>query len=155
MLSLLAGHDPKTVVKGLNDIPRDLWPNLAVTHLAFDVMVGLGSLLMLVSLWFWLGWWRKKKLLLANRWLLRTIVICGPTGFLALEAGWIVTEVGRQPWVVNGIMKTRDAVTTSRGVPAMFFLFTSLYLVLTATVAIYLWRLSHATRIPAPQEAHV
>jgi cytochrome d ubiquinol oxidase subunit I len=109
---------------------------------------------MLVSLWFWLGWWRKKKLLLTNRWLLRTIAVCGPAGFLALEAGWIVTEVGRQPWVINGIMKTRDAVTTGHGVPAMFFLFTSLYLVLTATVAIYLWRLSHAPRALAPQEAY-
>lgn len=155
MLSFLADGKFDTEVKGLNDIPRELWPNVPLTHLAFDVMVGLGSLLILASLWFWIGWWRKRDKLLNSKWLLRFLVLCGPCGFIALEAGWIVTEVGRQPWVINGIMKTKDAVTTAGGLTTMFFLFTALYIVLTGTVAIYLWRISKPgyTQIAAPQEA--
>lgn len=157
LLSILADHDPKTVVKGLNDIPRDLWPNVGLTHLAFDVMVGLGTLLIIAALWFWMGWWRRRERLLDSKWLLRLLVICGPCGFIALEAGWVVTEVGRQPWVINGILKTRDAVTTAGGLTTMFVLFTSLYIVLSGTVAIYLWRISKPGYQPiaAPQEAKV
>src|SRR6202000_445802 len=94
LLSVLADHNPKTVVKGLNDIPRDLWPNIGLTHIAFDVMVGFGTLLMGLSIWFWIAWWRRGEAAL-GRWLLRALAIGGPGGFIALEAGWLVTEVGR------------------------------------------------------------
>ena len=152
MLSILADHRPDTVVTGLNDIPRENWPSIGVTHAAFDVMVGLGTLLPAISLWFWLIRWRRGAVwTFERRWLLRALAICGPMGFIALEAGWIVTEVGRQPWVINGVLRTADAVTDARSVLAVFFLFTALYILLAATVLVYLRRLAQTP----PQQATV
>jgi cytochrome bd ubiquinol oxidase subunit I len=159
LLSILATHNPNTVVKGLDDIPRDLWPNVVVVHLAFDIMVGLGSLLPLAAIWYAIAvkrGWKRRGQPLDNRWLRWALIACGPCGFVALEAGWFVTEVGRQPWVIQGVLKTADAVTESRSVPFTFFLFTLLYLLLTATVLAYLLRTSHADHAEdaaAPQEA--
>lgn len=133
-LSFLAAHDPSVEVPGLDRVPKEDWPNVELTHLAFQVMVGCGMALVGLSAWFWGAWWRRKEAALASKALLRAMVICGPFGFIALEAGWVVTEVGRQPWVINGIMRTSEAVTPASGVPAMFFAFALLYLVLGATV---------------------
>jgi cytochrome bd ubiquinol oxidase subunit I len=133
-LSFLAAHDPSAEVPGLDQIPKADWPNVELTHLSFQVMVGCGMLLMALSVWFWIQYWRKGMAALASRPLLWLMIVCGPLGFLALEAGWVVTEVGRQPWVINGVMRTRDAVTPAEGVPTIFYVFGLLYFVLGVTV---------------------
>ncbi|HYE76132.1 MAG TPA: cytochrome ubiquinol oxidase subunit I, partial [Blastocatellia bacterium] len=109
-LSILSFHDPNAVVKGLNEFPRELWPNTVIVHFAFQIMVGLGTLMMLVALWGLFIWWRKHSLP-DSKWFLRALVITAPAGMIAIEAGWTVTEVGRQPWIIQGMMKTAEAVT--------------------------------------------
>lgn len=153
-LSFLATHDPRAEVPGLDQVPRADRPNVELTHLAFQAMVGLGTLLMGLSVWFWAAYWRRGKDVFSSRALARAIALCGPLGFIALEAGWFVTEVGRQPWIINGVLRTSEAVTPAAGVPGMFFAFALLYLVLGTTVVLLLWRLrsTSAEAILAPQE---
>ena len=107
-LSILAFHDPRAEVIGLEAFPRENWPNVRNVHLAFQVMVGLGSAMALVALAFLYG--RLRRLPLPRR-LLRAVLLTSPFGFLALEAGWLVTELGRQPWMIRDVMRTADAVT--------------------------------------------
>ncbi|HEX9939893.1 MAG TPA: cytochrome ubiquinol oxidase subunit I [Longimicrobium sp.] len=151
LLSFLAYGDPDAEVKGLNDFPRELWPNVLITHLAFQVMIGCGLLLIGVGAWFWLARWRRRE---PGRWLLRALVVSSPLGVIALEAGWIVTEVGRQPWVIQGVMKTEDAVTTVPGVPATFFGFSILYLLLGTALALLLRRLATGAPPSASSAEH-
>src|SRR5919106_704856 len=97
-LSLLAFHDPHAVVKGLNEFPREDWPNVPIVHTAFQIMVALGSYLALVSLWA--GWMAfRRRDVASSRPLLWALTLAAPMGFIAIEAGWTVTEVGRQPWI--------------------------------------------------------
>jgi cytochrome bd ubiquinol oxidase subunit I len=132
-LSLLAFHSPNAEVRGLLAFPRDLWPPLVPVHVAFQVMVALGSAMALVSLCAL--WLLARRRSLADRaWMLRAIAIVGPFGFIATEAGWTVTEVGRQPWVVSGILRTADAVTPMPGLIVPMLLFAVLYLGLAAVV---------------------
>jgi cytochrome d ubiquinol oxidase subunit I len=138
-LSLLAFHDPKAVVKGLKDFPREDWPNVPIVHLAFQVMVALGTYLALVSLWA--GWTALRgRDLAANRRLLQAIALAAPMGFIAIEAGWTVTEVGRQPWIIHGVLRTADAVTPMPGLIVPFLLFTLLYCFLGVIVVWLLYR---------------
>ena len=137
-LSLLAFHDPNAVVTGLDAFPRDLWPPTQVVHPAFDIMVGSGTLLMAVGLLAVFLAWRRRRLP-DGRWMLWLLTACSPFGFIAVEAGWVVTEVGRQPWVVYGILRTADAVSPVPGLVVPFVTFTLLYLFL-AVVLIYLLR---------------
>src|SRR5213593_2971830 len=98
-LSLLAFHDPHAVVQGLDAVPRAEWPNVPAVYVSFRVMVAVGTYLALVALWAgWLAWRRAD--LAHNRWLLRAVALAAPMGFIAVEAGWMVTELGRQPWVI-------------------------------------------------------
>ena len=136
-LSLLAYHDPDAQVTGLMAFPEDLWPPVAVVHLAFQVMVAAGSLLAVLSLWG--GWLALRGRLFASRPFLRAVVLASPLGLLAIEAGWTVTEVGRQPWIVQGVLRTADAVTPMPGLIVPFLLFTVLYLFLAGIV---LWLLA-------------
>jgi cytochrome d ubiquinol oxidase subunit I len=131
-LSLLAFHDPRAEVRGLTSVPREDRPPVAVVHLAFQVMVALGTVMALVALWT--GWVAWRRDVAADRRLLRALVIVAPLGFIATEAGWIVTEVGRQPWVVQGLMRTTDAVTPMPGLVVPLIGFTLLYLGLAAIV---------------------
>jgi cytochrome d ubiquinol oxidase subunit I len=140
-LSFLATHDPSAEVPGLVTIPRQDWPPVDLVHMSFDVMVGAGSVLMLVSLWFWLAYWRGPERALSNRKLLWAVALCGPLGFIALEAGWMVTELGRQPWIIHQVMRVKDAVTPATEVQAVFWGFAALYLLLGTTVVTLLWRL--------------
>ena len=138
-LSLLAFHDPHAVVKGLNDFPRENWPNVPIVHLAFQIMVALGTYLALVSLWA--GWLAiRRKDLTANRSLLRAIALGAPMGFIAIEAGWTVTEAGRQPWIIHGVLRTADAVTPMPGLVVTFLLFSLLYCFLGVIVVWLLYR---------------
>ena len=138
-LSLLAFHDPKAVVRGLEEFPREDWPNVPIVHIAFQIMVALGTYLALLSLWVA---WRafRRKDLCSSRWLLRAIALAAPMGFIAIEAGWTVTEVGRQPWIIQGVLRTADAVTPMPGLVVPFLLFTLLYCFLAVIVAWLLYR---------------
>jgi cytochrome d ubiquinol oxidase subunit I len=137
-LSLLVGDNPETKVVGLEDFPRDQWPNVRLVHWSFDIMVGTGcAMLAVAALVAWL-WWRTRRLP-DNKWLLRGLVCCSPLGFIAVETGWFVTELGRQPWIIYGVMLTRDAVTPMPGLVVPFTTFTLVYLLL-AVIVIFLLR---------------
>ncbi|MBM3885289.1 MAG: cytochrome ubiquinol oxidase subunit I [Gemmatimonadetes bacterium] len=138
MLSVLAFGDPNAEVKGLEAVPRDEWPPVLITHLAFQVMVGLGTLMAFASLWVVVCWVRRRDVV-EDRRLLTLLAWLMPAGFIAVEAGWVVTEVGRQPWIIHGVMRTADAVTPMPGLAAPFALFTLLYLFLGAVVCWLLW----------------
>jgi cytochrome d ubiquinol oxidase subunit I len=138
-LSLLAFHDPHAEVKGLEAFPRDTWPNTLLVHLAFDAMVGLGTILALVALWG-LALGALRRTLPASRRFLGAVVLAGPLGFLALEAGWLVTEWGRQPFTIWGAMRTAEAVTPVRDLAVPFWTFTALYLFLAVMVVVLLRR---------------
>lgn len=114
LLSFIAQNDPDATVIGLSDIPADERPPVNITHLAFQLMVALGTLL--AGLAVWAAWraWRARRGngdLLGSRWFLRALVLAGPAAVVAMEAGWVVTEVGRQPWIVYGHLRTSEAVT--------------------------------------------
>jgi cytochrome d ubiquinol oxidase subunit I len=132
-LSLLAFRDPNAVVKGLEDFPRDVWPPVAIVHVAFQVMVAAGTAMALVALWGAYLAWRRKSLP-DSRWFLRAVVAVSPLGFIAIEAGWTVTEVGRQPWIIQGVMRTAQAVTPMPGLKIPFVTFTLIYIFLAAVV---------------------
>jgi cytochrome d ubiquinol oxidase subunit I len=136
-LSLLAFHDPDAEVKGLEAFPREVWPNTRNVHLSFQVMVGLGTLLALLSAGWLLLLARRRE---PSRRFLRAIAVAGPAGFLALEAGWLVTEWGRQPFSVWGVLKTADSLTPVGNLAVPFVLFTLLYLFLAVVVAVLLRR---------------
>lgn len=124
MLSFLAFNDFSAEVKGLDQLPREYWPPVVITHIAFQVMVALGMVLALMGVLFFIYVMKRRFPV----WYLKLLVACIPLGFIAIEAGWIVTEVGRQPWIIYGIMKTKDAVTPIPGVQYHFYLFLVLYI---------------------------
>jgi cytochrome d ubiquinol oxidase subunit I len=153
-LSLLVHHHFNGEVKGLEAFPRDQWPPLVTVHFAFQIMVGCGVAMMLTAvLGGWLAW-RKKKLC-DEQWFLRLVMWCGPLGFVAIETGWTVTEVGRQPWVIYGFMRTADAVTPMPELILPFILFTVLYCFLAAVVAFLLKRqvLDSPRLLPQPERS--
>lgn len=138
-LSFMATGDFNGEVKGLDQIPKKDQPPIAVTHYAFQIMVGLGMLMLGIGLIYFIALFKKKRWL-ESRWLLKLFVIATPMGFLALEAGWTVTEVGRQPWIINGVMRTVDAVTPMPGIAYSFYLFTAVYISLAIIVSLLLFR---------------
>ena len=143
-LSLLAFHDPDAAVRGLNDFPQDEWPPIAIVHASFQVMVALGTAIAAVSLWTVWTLWRRRTLV-GQRHLLAAIAAVAPFGFLATEAGWVVTEVGRQPWVVQGVIRTADAVTPMPGLWIPFGVFVVLYVGLAAVVILLIAALVRET----------
>jgi cytochrome d ubiquinol oxidase subunit I len=141
LLSLLARHDPDGEVKGLKDFPRDEWPPLVPVRFAWEAMVGIGTLLAAVGALAGWRWWRRRRDPLEGRWFLPLLAACAPLGFVAIEAGWIATEVGRQPWIIYGIMRTKDAVTPMPGLVVPFTTFTLLYLGLAAIIVFLMKRM--------------
>lgn len=137
-LSLLAFHDPDAKVIGLEQFAREYWPPVVPVHVAFQLMVGLGTAMAGVAIWSIVVLIRRRDTILQQRALLRALAIVAPFGFLATEAGWAVTEIGRQPWVVNGVVRTADAVTPMTGLVYPMLLFTLLYLGLSAVVVLVL-----------------
>src|SRR4029079_4908197 len=114
--SFLVGWSTSTEVTGLDTVPpEDRPPANTMLHWAFDTMVGICSMLILLGLWLLISWWRKRDIP-QTKWLLRACAGCGVAAVVALECGWIVPEVGRQPWVVYEIMRTEDAVTGASGI---------------------------------------
>lgn len=135
-LSFLAFGDLNAEVQGLDRIPEEDWPPVPFVHIAFQVMVGLGLLLVAISVWaIWLA--VRRANFAQHPWLLRGLVAMVPAGFIATEAGWVVTEVGRQPWIIQGVLRTRDAVTPMPGLVIPFLLFTALYVFL-GVIVLYL-----------------
>lgn len=146
MLSFLAYADFEAEVKGLKDFPKENWPPTKVVHMAFQIMVGIGSFCMLLVVWAVVVRIRKKQFP-ASRLFLWAIVASGPLTALALEAGWTVTEVGRQPWIVQGVMRTSEAITDAPGVWSVFYITLAIYTVLGLSTVFVLRLLA---RIPLP-----
>jgi cytochrome d ubiquinol oxidase subunit I len=128
LLSLLAHRAAGAEVTGLDKFPQTDWPPVVIVHVAFQVMVAIGSGLALLGLLYFWGLRRRTF----PRWLLWAVVAAAPLGMVAIEAGWVVTEVGRQPWIIYGIVRTKDAVTPVPGMVYHFYLFVALYLALAA-----------------------
>ncbi len=135
--SFLVGWSTDTEVIGLDSVPPDERPPAnTLLHNAFDAMVGIGTGMILLGIWFGIVWWRRRDIP-KTPWFLRIVAVSGIAAIIAMEAGWIVTEVGRQPWIVQGVMRTEDAVTGASGVWLTFSIVLVLYAVLgTATVLI-------------------
>lgn len=131
-LSFLAFGNFDAEVKGLNDFPEDVIPPVSIVHYAFQTMVGIGTLMMIAAVIFFIS--LKKKSWLNNKKYWWLFAILSPLGFVAVEAGWVVTEVGRQPWIVYNIMRTSEAVTPMPGMKYSFFLYVSVYVILAITV---------------------
>ncbi len=133
--SFLVGWSTSTQVTGLDTVPPDDRPPAnTMLHWAFDAMVGICSALIVLGLWFGLVWWRRRDIP-RTKWFLRAVALSGAAAVAALECGWIVTEVGRQPWIVYNVMRTEDAITGASGVWVTFVATLLLYTVLgVATV---------------------
>lgn len=136
-------------IRGLDAFARQDWPDaIPVVHLAFDTMVGCGFLALLVVLLFWLLFWRRRQRAFEHRWLLIGAILAGPCTVIAVICGWMVTEMGRQPWVINGFLRTRDAVTPAPWVSISFLVFVIIYLLLAFALIRLLLGL---TRQPLPR----
>src|SRR5262249_36090827 len=141
LLSLLAYHDPNATVAGLDSVPAGERPPVNVVRIAFQTMVGIGTMLAGVGLVFLAVRWRRKRLP-ESPWFYRLLVAAGPLSVVALICGWVTTEVGRQPWVVYRVMRTSDAVTGARGIPVGYATLALVYLILAIAVGWILRRLA-------------
>jgi cytochrome d ubiquinol oxidase subunit I len=152
--SIIARNSLDAPVPGLDQVPRSQWPPVNVTHLGFQSMVGIGTLLAAAVVVYWLARWRGRDLL-ANRWFLRLCVIAGPLAIIAVESGWVATEVGRQPWTVWQVLTTVDAASQSTGLWWSYVAVLVIYLGMTVGAVVVLrsmarrWR-SGETDLPSP-----
>jgi cytochrome bd ubiquinol oxidase subunit I len=136
--SFLVGWSTSTQVTGLDSVPPDDRPPAnTMLHWAFDTMVGICTLLIGLGFWLAISWWRKRDIP-RTKWFLRAVAVSGIASVVALECGWIVTEVGRQPWIVYNVMRTEDAVTQASGVWVTFVAVLVLYVVLGAVLIVTL-----------------
>ncbi|HLV97432.1 MAG TPA: cytochrome ubiquinol oxidase subunit I [Ktedonobacterales bacterium] len=147
-LSFLLDGDPNSKVIGLDAFSPDDQPNPLPVHSSFDGMVASGFFALFVGIVFWaLYFWRKRRTP-EQRVLLWGVALAGPLSFLAIELGWMVTELGRQPWVIYGILRTSDAATTAPGINISFLVFSCIYVVLAVTL---IWLLLRLARSPLPK----
>jgi len=147
-LSILATGNPNAKITGLDAFAPNDRPDPTLVHPSFDGMVGSGFFALFVGLVFWLLYFWRKRVVPENRVLLWGIFLSGPLSFLAIELGWMVTEIGRQPWTIYGILRTKDAVTTAPGLNYSFLGFSTIYIVLAVTLIILLLRVA---REPLPK----
>ncbi len=149
LLSILAYHNPDATVQGLDSVPPDDRPGpINVVRYAFQTMIGIGTLLAAMGLFYAAVWWRKRRLP-RSKWFFRLVVAAGPLAVIAMICGWITTEVGRQPWIVYGVMRVENAVTDASGLPIAFFVGLAVYLSLAGAVA---WLLRRLARNPPAVE---
>jgi len=148
-LSLLAFHDPNAEVQGLDAVPEADQPPVNVVRISFQVMVSIGTFLAALSAWYLFMRVRRKRAP-EGRWFYRLLVLAGPASVVALIAGWVTTEVGRQPWVVYGVMRTEEAVTAAEGLPVGYATMAAFYACLIVAVA---WILSRLARAPMASDA--
>ncbi|MEU9889381.1 cytochrome ubiquinol oxidase subunit I [Sphaerisporangium sp. NPDC051011] len=151
MLSFLAKGSFDAVVQGLDRVPRPDRAPVGIVHLAFDLMVAMGFALLALSAWLAWSWWRRRGTP-RSPWFLRLAALSGVAAVIAVEAGWTVTEVGRQPWTVYGHMRTFDAVNPAPGLWNGFVVVTLVYLVLTVVTLYVLRLLRRGGQVIAPQE---
>jgi cytochrome d ubiquinol oxidase subunit I len=144
LLSLLAYHDPNATVKGLDTVPEDQQPPVNVVRIAFQTMVGIGTLMALLGVFFLFTWFRRRRLP-TSPWFFRAVALVGPASVVALIAGWVTTEVGRQPWVVYGVMRTSEAVTGANGIPVGY---ATLALAYAGVALAVVWVLRRLARAP-------
>ncbi len=129
-LSFLAYGDFNAEVKGLDQFPRDEWPPVLLTHISFQLMVLFGMIMAIIAVLFFIFSIRRKKVLEKPLWL-KVLIIATPLGFLAIETGWLVTELGRQPWIIYHIMRTEEALTPMPGIVVPLILIAVIYTILT------------------------
>jgi cytochrome bd ubiquinol oxidase subunit I len=152
--SWLVGFSTDTEVIGLDSVPpEDRPPANTLLHWAFDAMVGICSVLILLGLWLGISWWRKRDIP-KTPWFLRAVAVSGAAAIVALECGWIVTEVGRQPWIVYEVMRTEDAVTEASGIWVSLAIVIVLYTALGISTVVVLramarrWRDAEDVDVP-------
>jgi len=149
LLSLLAYHDPNARVQGLDVVPADQRPPVNVVRIAFQLMVSIGTAMALLGVGYLFVRWRRGRLP-ESPWFYRAVAVAGPLSVVALISGWVTTEVGRQPWVVYGVMRTSDAVTGAGGIPVGY---ATLVIVYAAVGAGVVWILRRLASRPIGQEA--
>jgi cytochrome d ubiquinol oxidase subunit I len=143
LLSLLAHRDSNALVEGLDAFPPGTTPDPRFVHPFFDLMVGSFFIMSAASAWFWWLRWRRGEVPM-GKWPLLALLIASPFGIIALESGWLVTEFGRQPWIIQGYMRVTDGATPSAGISLVFAVFLALYIALTIVLLKLLLR-------PAPE----
>jgi cytochrome d ubiquinol oxidase subunit I len=159
LLSLLLKFDPDARIAGLDIVPPADRPPVAITHLSFQVMVGIGTALVALGVWAAWLWWSDRRAgrpprLVERRWFLIAMALAGPAPFVALLAGWIVTEVGRQPWIVYQVMRTPEALTTQTGLATYFYVTVVVYLALSVALVAILRRIAAGPdRVSEPRRA--
>ncbi|MEU1719933.1 cytochrome ubiquinol oxidase subunit I [Nonomuraea sp. NPDC005692] len=154
-LSLLAHWNPDAEITGLEQVPAADRPPVNMVHWAFQIMVLMGFALLLLAACLALSWKRRRDLP-ESPWFLRAAALSGVAAVLALESGWVVTEVGRQPWIVFRVMRTSEAVNPAPGLVYGFALVTAVYVALTVATVYVMRRLSRDVPVPlAPQEPDV
>lgn len=150
MLSWLAYGDTNTEVQGLVEFPRENWPPVPIVHVAFQIMVGIGFSLLALAIWAGLSLARYRHFP-DGKLFWTSLVVASPLSLIAMEAGWVVTEVGRQPWIAQGFLRTADAVTHAPGLQVMLFASIGIYTVLTVGAIVVL---QHLARIPLTKASH-
>lgn len=149
--SIFVGSSPNYKIIGWSSVPASQRaPVPSMIHLCFDAMVGLGTLLLVLAAWQGWVWWFHRRVV-RSRWFLAAAALSGTASVVAMECGWIVTEVGRQPWVVYGVLLTKDAVTPSHGVPVTLGVIVAIYLVLSAVTVGVPWLMSRRWRAQEPE----
>src|SRR5262249_32486670 len=148
LLSFPAYHDPDAKVTGLDSVPPADRPPVNTVRFAFQTMVGIGSALALLGVVYLFVRFRRRRLPTA-RWFYGAVLLAGPLSVVALIAGWLPTEVGRQPWIVYGVMRTSEAVTGADGIPVGYGVLVAVYVVLAGIV---IWLLRRFSRVPLETE---
>jgi cytochrome d ubiquinol oxidase subunit I len=154
-LSLLLRLNPNGKVTGLNSVPPADRPPVEIVHFAFDAMVGIGFALLALGAWLAWTWWRRRDLP-RTRWFLRSVALSGVAAVVAMESGWVATEVGRQPWIVYHVLRTSSAVNPAPGLANGVWPVIAVYAALTVATVYVLRRLARSRPVPiAPQESDV
>jgi cytochrome d ubiquinol oxidase subunit I len=153
-LSLLARLNPHATIQGLNATPAaDRPPLVNVVHLSFDLMVAIGFGLLALGLWLAWAWWRHQDTPRTD-WFLRAVAASGVAAVAAMEAGWVTTEVGRQPWIVYRVLRVADAVNPEPGIQYGYWAVVAIYAVLTVVTIAVLRHMTRSVTVPAaPQDA--
>lgn len=147
--SLISHFDLNSFTKGLDSFPADQRPPLATfVHLSFDGMVGCAFFMFLVGAVFWLLYLKRKRVVPEIKWLLWCAAIAGPAAFLAMELGWMVTEEGRQPWIIYGLVRTQNAVNPAQWMTVSFLTFSCIYVLLGTTLIVLLLLLARGPKPP-------
>ena len=153
--SWLVGFSSDTEVTGLDSVPPDERPPAnTLLHWSFDVMVGIGTAMIALGAWFGIVWWRRRDIP-KTPWFLRVVAVSGVAAILAMEAGWIVTEVGRQPWIVYKVMRTEEAVTGASGIWLTFSIVLVLYTALGVATILILRNMARRWREEGVDAVHV